>query len=344
MTETIRSFMDSIREKYLLPGFSLSVWHNNRLAASETIGVRSTNAPENLLPNSRFHLGSVTKPLTATMIATLVEARLLTWDTTLYDTFEEWRERMHPQLRAVTIEMLLRHTAGIQPFEENHEWDQVPRFSGSAAEKRSAFVAWLIERAPSYPPGQEHHYSNAGYSIAAVMAERLTGQTWEELMRSRLFEPLEMTSAGFGWPAQKHPSEPWGHRQANGTPDPHDPNDLYQLENAYIGPAGDVHSSMDDLSRFVNFHLQGLKGQSGFLAASTIKQLHDAPDGSYALGWNIRSFGSHHMGSAETFFACILLMPKDELAFAIATNYSFKETSDFASEILSGVRQLILID
>jgi len=58
----------------------------------------------------------------------------------------------------------------------------------------------VLAEKPKYPPGQKYAYSNVGYTIAGAMAEKVAGDTWEDLMKREVFEPLKITEAGFGRP------------------------------------------------------------------------------------------------------------------------------------------------
>ena len=75
----------------------------------------------------------------------------------------------------------------------------------------------VLAEKPAYPPGEKYAYSNVGYTIAGAMAEKATGATWEDLVKREVFEPLELTGAGFGPP--KSPDEtleqPRGHRRSS---------------------------------------------------------------------------------------------------------------------------------
>jgi len=125
--------------------------------------------------------------------------------------------------------------------------------------------------APEAEPGTRFIYSNAGFSIAGAMAEKVTGTAWEELMKQRLFEPLGMTSAGFGPPgARGSIDQPRGHRE-NGSPvEPGRDAD----NPVAIGPAGTVHCAIDDWAKYVALHLQGARGKARIVKAETFKKLH----------------------------------------------------------------------
>src|SRR5690606_7475590 len=98
-----------------------------------------------------------------------------------------------------------------------------------------------------HPPGEKHAYSNVGYTIAGAMAEKVTGVSWEDLVRREVFEPLRLAGSGFGPPASSDETleQPRGHRpvllrwkvavddKADNTP--------------IMGPAGTVHMTLTDL-------------------------------------------------------------------------------------------------
>ena len=313
--------IEEIRREHNLPGLAAAVTRNEGIIAAGAAGVRVIDGHAQVTVADRFHIGSVTKPMTATMIATLVEAGKLSWTTTPVDVFPDWKQQIHPPLQGITLEQLLTHRAGLLPLETDEEIDRLPRFNGDPAEVRLLLAEWLLRQGNVSPVG-EHVYSNAGYGLAAVLAEGASGRSWESLMQSLLFQPLEIESAGFGWPARTHADEPWGHRETETGFAPHSPNDDYQLV-PFVAPAGDVHVNIIDFARFAHLHLAGLNGKSTFLQTATFEKLH-TPNGEYALGWyaqQIRELpASTHSGSAETFLAGVIVYPPKDVAIVIALN------------------------
>ena len=131
----------------------------------------------------------------------------------------------------------------------------------------------VLAKKPDNPPGEKYAYSNVGYTIAAAMAEKKTGATWEDLVKREVFEPLALTSAGFGPP--KSPDEtlpqPRGHRPYLGAKIPASD----EADNSPImGPAGSVHMSLSDLSTYATEHLRGHLGNGKLLSAETYQRLH----------------------------------------------------------------------
>ena len=333
----IGALLEEVRSQYELPALAAAVVRADGTIAEGAVGFRVKGQPARVTLGDRFHLGSTAKSMTATMIATLVEEGKLSWQTTLAQVFTEMGDKLHPSLRAVTLEQLLTHRGGITPFEDEEEptWKQLPKLKGSPTKVRLAFTEWMLKRGAASPVG-EYVYSNAGYCLAAAMAERVTGKSWEALMRERLFKPLGLKSAGFGWPARAHANEPWGHKETEaGVLVPHSPRDVYQLP-PYIAPAGDVHMSITDFARYARLHLAGLNGRPMLLKASTFQKLHQ-PVGEYAFGWNAQVIkglpASTHSGSAGTFYAGILIYPQKNIAIVIFINVANQKENEARNKL-----------
>ena len=110
----------------------------------------------------------------------------------------------------------------------------------------------LIDK-PASKPGSTYAYSNVGYALAGLMAEQVTGESWETLMRRRLFEPLGMASAGFGSPARPgRVDQPWGHRLFGNKVTP-----TLRDNDPSMGPAGNIHCSVPDWAKFAALHMPG---------------------------------------------------------------------------------------
>ena len=181
------------------------------------------------------------------------------------------------------------HTSGLT--DEVHEAAIWPTLGvdvgpGTTAE-RYEWAAQLLSRSPERSRG-EHLYSNAGYIVAGAMIEALTGQTWETLMEQEVFEPLGITTAGFGAPGTAGVrDQPWGHLRSGGSWTPLSPGP--GADNpAAIGPAGTVHITMADLALYMAAHLAGALGQGGIIDAVSFQLLHSAAPGTlYAQGWGL---------------------------------------------------------
>jgi CubicO group peptidase (beta-lactamase class C family) len=311
----------TLRETYQLPALELCVLDADGIVEVASGGVRKAGDITAVEESDLFHVGSMTKAMTATMLSTLVKEGKLGWDMTLVRAFPSWASVMHPQYRDVTLEQLLTHTSGLPRYTTDLEWASIPPFTGTPAEQRQAFARMLLTRPPIGTAGV-YRYSNAGYAVAAAIAERATGETWEQLMQERVFGPLNMRTA-YGWPLLAGGGEPWGHRIKNGVVTPHDPADHYRVPTV-LAPAGDVSMSILDYSAFARLHLAGLENIDGsVMTAADIQCLHQ-PVLEYSSGWHEELIEgvqtSWHRGTCDTFDTFVLLQPSRDIGVIVFTN------------------------
>ncbi|MBS0266004.1 MAG: serine hydrolase [Planctomycetes bacterium] len=313
----LEKLLEPIRAEHKSPGLVAGIVGRTGLVKVAAVGLRKAGAPERLTVNDRFHLGSDTKAMTATHLALLVEQGKLRWDSTLAELFPRLQADLHPDFQSVTISQLLLHQAGIQ---DDGSFFDVG--NGTVIEQRDMLMKRILGRAPAHPPGSKFVYSNTGYIVAGHVVEELCGKSWEEQIAVDLFQPLGMTTVGYGFPGTKDQvDQPWGHKPTFGTMLP------LQIDNPpVLGPAGRVHCSPADWARFIALHLNGARGTGMVLKPETFQKLHTPPAGSdYALGWGrvAREWAGGnvllHSGSNTVWYATVVIAPEKDLAlFAIA--------------------------
>ncbi len=335
--------LEQIREKHQLPGLAAAAIVEGEIVAIGATGTRSANDAARVTINDKWHLGSCTKSMTASLAAMLVEDGAIRWESTIGDTFPEIA--MRKAWRSVTLEDLLVQRGGA-PHEPPAElWSQACAQVGTPTEQRVAFVRGILADEPEKPPGTKWIYSDAGYAIAGAMLERATRQPWEKLLRERLFLPLGMTTAGFGAPATPGKlDQPWGHHgyEAPFKPVPPGPD----ADNPpAIGPAGTVHCSIADFARYTAWHVAGERGEGWLLTHESFEKLHHPPDGqTYGMGWcNLRRRWAGgealmHTGENTMFYAVMWLGPGADTAFVATANADGYDAVDACDE---AIRHLI---
>ena len=332
--ESLDSLIEPIRASAQIPALALAVVRGSSLVGIGATGHRQAGTTNPVTPGDRFHLGSNTKTMTATLLAVLVEQGKIGWTTTIGDVFSSLRDGIHSDYRSVTLSQLLTHQSGLpdDTMPDAILWQQIRALSGPIVEQRQQLVELVLSRTPAAPPGSRFQYSNAGYTIAGAMAERVAGLSWEELMAQHVFSPLAMTSAGFGPPgAPGETDQPWGHTSDDCRPVPPGPAG----DNPpVIGPAGTVHSSLLDWASFASLHLRGAHGEGGLLLRpETFQQLQRPVPGNYtaegrlyAHGWVVaqwaRAGGTAlgHAGTNTLWYAIIWVAPARDVAFLVAAN------------------------
>jgi CubicO group peptidase (beta-lactamase class C family) len=324
----LNALLEPTRQKYDLPALAAAVVLDRKLTAEGAVGVRRAEHQETVALHDRFHIGSCTKSMTATLCAILVEKGKLKWTTTIGEAFPKLKDKIHPDYHAVTLDQLLNHRSGL-PDDRKPDpvlWPKIRALQGPIKEQRLELTRLALQEKPKAPPGTKYQYSNDGYTIAGAMCEQATGEAWEDLMREFLFRPLGMTTAGFGPPGKAGAvDEPWGHAvKDKGKPLP-TPPDADADNPAIIGPSGSVHCSIADWARYAILHLGG--GPS-LLPEGTLRRLHTPPfGGDYAYGWKVVAGGKAlaHAGTNTFWFADIWLVPARGSAYLVVTNRGDEE-------------------
>lgn len=312
--EKLTALLSAIREKHELPALGGAIVASKGLIAHAAVGVRKFGTDVAVTADDLWHLGSNTKAMTATLAAMSVEAGKLKWDSTAGSIFEERKSLAASPLASVTLMQLLTHRSGLPA---NVAWAKM--------KDRDAVLDAAAGMKLTSRPGEKFEYSNLGYCIAGHMIEQVLGDTWENMMRTKLFQPLGMNKVGFGGTGTiGQVDQPWPHT-AKGKPMP--TNGPLIDNPAVLGPAGTVHASLADWGKFISEHLAGARGEGRLLKPDSFKHLHEPPDGlTYACGWVTaeRKWGDgrvlNHNGTNTMNYSVAWLALKKDFAVLICTN------------------------
>lgn len=209
-SQDLQSIADSIRFEYHIPELGFAIVSADSVYELDCLGFKRADSRIAAEITDRFHLGSNTKAITGLIATLLVKEKQLQWDTKFFDLFPDMQQGSNPIYANITLIDLLAHRAKIQPFTEGEEFPnpQECRFKGDASSQRYQFVKWVLTLDPVQTEGSVS-YSNAGYSVAAIMLEKASGKSWEDLVLD-LGKKLNL-DIGFSWPNSCDASQPWGH-------------------------------------------------------------------------------------------------------------------------------------
>jgi len=328
-------FADSILNAYNIPEISYAVIDSKSTLEISALGRHAIGLSDTATLNDRFHIGSNTKAMTAFIIAKYVEKGKLKWTTKFFDLFPEWKEKSKPEYANISLQDLLSHKAGIWPFQGEGE-QKIPDFKGTNPEKRKQFGQFVLKLEPVKLTEQNPFiYSNAGYTLATLMLEQITGKTWEQLVEKVFNKDLKL-NVKLSWPENQKQKDTWGHSFENNKLIPVPSTVDYHLD--FTEPAGDINIKLKDYIKFIQLNLQGLNGKNNYLKASTYKFIHKGID-NYSLGWyNIYENGqelSVHSGTgAFTYFTIVHIDRLKNKAYIIFTN-------SFNDDTQKGVRLLM---
>jgi CubicO group peptidase (beta-lactamase class C family) len=301
------------------PAIGVLVIRDGQVTASAVRGVRRADRADPVQIGDQWLIGSTSKSQTVAMIARLVDRGVLSWDTPLSRLLPNLAQNILPDYRTVTLTQLLSHHAGLPEnvadltFFEAFFNDPRP-----LPQQRLAYIEHALREAAAYVPGTDFGYSNTGFLIAAAIAEHATGLSYEELVRREVFQPLGMTTAGFGATDEGQPS---GHN--DGKP-------IGPSNPLMFAPAGNIHMSLPDWSKFCLDQLAGAKGHGRLLSSASYRLMQTAqPHGPTGLDWGIQPTIAGrqgpvlvHGGSDGYWFAYVILFPGTGNGILVADNAS----------------------
>ena len=332
----IREALTDIVTQEKLPGMIAAITNVEGVMAIASAGVRKEGSNVAMTDTDLIHIGSCTKSMTSTLLATFVKEGSLSWDTTIIEVFPELKTSIHPGYHKVTLWQLVTHRARL-PANPKNWW--VHR-KMKIKKRRLAILKENLGEAPEQQSG-EFLYSNLGYMIAGSMAEKISESSWETLIRKRLFDPLDMKLVGFGPPGTPGKTDqPWGHNKSKGKWQPKHSDNAEAL-----GPAGRVHCSFEAWAKFISLQLSDK--QTSILDRKSLDQLIETDKGDYAAGWRVvqrpwaKGTALNHNGSNTIWYAVMWVAPESNRAFIVATNSRDDKSAELCDKMIG---KLIEID
>jgi CubicO group peptidase (beta-lactamase class C family) len=333
--------LERIKKDNNLPGLISAFYQNEELIESAAVGVRKVHERYELSTEDKFHLGSCTKAMTATLAAILVEKGFIAWDATLKELYPDIN--IHSDYADVTFDLLFAHRSGLAYFSKGGDfgdlWQLVRSELYPPKETREIIAVTQLTQSAKVKPCLNYLYSNTGYMVAASILEKVMNESFEDLLYKYLFKPLNMKSCGFGPtsnPSMRTALQPWGHYI----------NDEGKIVSYHgdnppaFNPAGGVHCGFSDWAKFLHIHMNALNGEYRLLSKATFKKLHSAypaADSNYTFGgWGIvkREWANGitltHGGSNTLNTARVWIAPQKESLLMSATNIKSYEAMEDA--------------
>ncbi|MGP4102547.1 serine hydrolase domain-containing protein [Nonomuraea sp. KM90] len=317
--------LDQLRAAHHVPGASLAVLTGGTVHELAS-GVLHRGTGVEVTTDSVFLAGSLAKVYTATLVMQLIDAGDLDLDTTVVSVLPEFATPDPEATKTITIRQLLSHTGGMTT---DFNYD-----SGRGDDCLAKYVEAARNVALDVPPGTGFTYGGVGYVVLGRIIEVLTGRTWDQALKDRLFTPLGLEHS------MTLPEEALRFRVAMGHlgvpgQDP-DPAPAWDLMPRGVAPGARVIVSAGDVARFAKMHLDGGIAPDGtrVLSADAVAAMRrrqvDSPDkwtisaDGWGLGWTLHDwngvFGFGHDGSAVTQHSYLRVIPDAGFAVVLLAN------------------------
>ncbi len=309
-----------------VPGIAVAIVVDNEVVLAKGYGYRDLEQKLPMGADTILAIGSSSKAFTTFAMGTLVDQGKLEWDVPLR-RYIPWFTLTDAGIsERITPRDLVTHRSGLP----RHDLAWYNNYSAS----REEFVRRLAYLQPTADLREKFQYNNLMFLTAGFLVETLTGKPWEDSIQHLVLEPLGMSRTNFSvLDSQKDANFAFPYREEKSKLGRMPFRDITN-----IGPAGAINSTANEMSRWLQVHLNGgkLNGKP-IIQPQTLQDMHlsHMPTGqtpeipelspaSYGMGWFVDSYRGHgrvhHGGNIDGFSAMISMFPNDRIGFVVLSN------------------------
>ena len=304
LSKKVDAYLSRLNENGRFNG-SVLICKNDSVIYSSAYGLanRELSKPNN--DSTTYLIGSITKPFTAMAVLLLEQDGKLNLNNKLSDYFP-----VFPKSDSVTIEMLLTHSSGIRDYHYLPDWIEI-----SKLDKTPEYtIERVAELSYDFEPGTNFKYTNSGYILLGLIIEKVSGLSFEEYVKTKIIEPLELTNTGIID----------NRKMVDGLANGYSTNLKTSEKAEYINyyqpfSSGNMYSTTYDLWKFTKAVMK-----NKLLKEEKTKSIFTSGLGSYGYGWGIRNYDSvlayGHLGAMNGYVGGITYIPEGEYFIAFLTN------------------------
>lgn len=325
-------FVAQAMKDWKVPGVAVAIVQGDKVVLLKGYGYRDVEKNLPVTPNTLFSIGSITKSFTVSALGMEMDEGKVDWDKPVREYLPGFRMFEPTVTEQLTIRDMLTHRSGLP--RHDFVW-YTSDFS------REDLIRRLQYLEPSRPLRYTFQYSNLMFMVAGYIAGKLDGTSWEDTVRKRILTPLGMNGTTFSYKdSQNSPDFALGYRKgfdlkAEVKRIPFDPQ---CPDRCAIGPAGEINSSVADMSHYLLFHMNAGKFEGKqLLSPNNASQMQTPqmviqgePDykeesgASYGMGFTISAYRGHktveHNGAIDGFTAELSFLPNDRIGVVVLTN------------------------
>jgi CubicO group peptidase (beta-lactamase class C family) len=329
------AYVASSMKTFDVPGIAVAIVKDGRVLVAKGYGVRKLGEPTPVDEFTLFGIGSNTKAFTTAALATLVDEGKLSWDDPVYQRLPGFVMYDPYVSHEMTIRDLLTHRSGTGLGEGDL------LFWPHTTYTRNEIIYKLRFMKPASSFRSHYAYDNLLYMTAGQIIPAVTGTSWDDYIRQRIFTPLGMTHSNVS-NANIKPGDDVAFPHSRLAGKLHViPFEI--LDNA--GPAGSINSCAADMAKWVllqlnrgkfpdrDAHLFSEERSREMWSPQTILPIGDPPPSltglkanfaDYALGWGLRDYHGRklvgHTGGVGGFVSRVMLVPEENLGVVVLTN------------------------
>ncbi len=298
--EELRDMLRNAVEQPGLPGLSLRVLVKGDVVFDGGFGLFNVDSGRVFSPEEHCWIASITKSVAATLIAALVDRKMLKFSDPVDQYIEEFKtlkliDTGEP-VRAPTVAECLSHTGGFDCNDARGVWRYPSIYSGNIADVAREIAAKGLR----FEPGTQHAYSRLGFDITARVAEVVAGKPYPEVLSEFLLIPLGMNDTTF-LPSEEIRGRISFKSVASTTPTAKEVSvDPFTMcRGGYVNTGSGLVSTAEDLVRFFRFHHDlGRVGKEKVIDKKTLRLLYilQPSANGYGLGFSIEELDRKNTG------------------------------------------------
>ena len=322
--------VDSLFTAYsgpLVPGASVVVIREGRVVVRRAYGMADLEHRGAATPETDYRLASVSKQFTAMAVMLLAKDGRLRYDQPVRDFLPE----LPAATGSVTVRHLLNHTSGLWDYE-----DLIPESRTAQLDDRDVLALLGSKDSLYFPAGSQYRYSNTGYVLLGLIVARVSGMSFPEFLRARIFLPLGMgATVAHVEGSDTIPRRAYGYSPRGGAFVQTDQS----VTSATLGDGG-IYTNVDDMTRWDQALYGGgteLVDAATMELATTPPQLPAGATTQYGFGWFVDNYRGEkrwrHTGETSGFRNAIQRFPRRRLTVIVLTNRSSGEPDAIAERI-----------
>ncbi len=328
--------LEELRKENNIPGLALAIVKDDKVIFSKGFGFADVENETPVTSETIFAIGSTTKAFNAVLLKMLEEDGLLDIKAPVSELIPEFKLniRTDNDEDAVSIEDLISHRTGFPRMSFLWVQEEFPE---------NELFETMAKARPTRPFQKRFQYTNIMYQVSGIAAEKASGQSWEEMIENRIFEPLEMDSTTLSIKeAQKDPSLALGYYWNEDTESFTRLPMTSIVENA--APAGAINSNLEDMTKWIRFLLNegAVSGKSLIskesLADTWSIRTRIAPTMNYGLGWFLQNWEGkqvvQHGGSIDGFACQVSLIPEAKVGYVLFANVTATALQNTSMELV----------
>lgn len=330
-----------LMKEFHAAGLAVGVLENGNLTYVQGFGHRNVEKSLPVDENTLFGIGSVTKAFTAGVLGVLEEKGKLKLEDSPLSYIPELRFNTEEMNNGIQIHHLLSHSSGVGQMTAESSCILF------VSEERDELIPRIRYWAPAAGVGETFIYNNFMYTVAGLVGERITGDTWEENVENLIFQPLGMRGSRIGYEAaSKVVNFAYGYSVLEESPQRVLPELLPTRS-----PGGDIHSSIADMAKWVGLWLnQGRLGTQQLLSAEYVLEAtspqqfmgsessQELGGPSYGYGWMISDFHGfkrvEHSGAISGYSSHVVMFPDQQSGIIVLSNQSNSSLPNVVARLL----------